>query len=429
MPIKTLNAVGRLTHGRWALVGIAAVLAIGLGAVMVGVLHTGEERKTEPIPIGVIYSLTGNMAVSEAPLIQAVTLAVEEINSAGGLLGRPVELMTVDGRSDPQHTAAEAERLIVDGQIAALFACWTSACRQAVKPVVERHHHLLFYALQYEGLEQSPHIIYGGHAPNQQIIPGTRWALERWGHRVYLIGSDYIFPRTAHFIIRDLVRAEAAEVVGERYVPLGHDRMEAVIEDLERLRPDFIINTVNGISNLYLLDALHAAGFSDLPLLSFSVSESDLTAMEAVHHPRHYAVWGYFQSLDTPLNREFVERFQRRFGADRPISSPMESAYTNVHLWAQAVAAAGSAQPARVNHSLMLQSRRAPSGIVTIDPATRHQWRTFYIGQAQEDGQFEIVAAMEQPIRPAPFPSYRSVATWQRIAQEIAYELQQGSTP
>ncbi len=151
-----------------------------------------------PIKIGVLHSLTGTMAVSEKPLVDAVRLAVEEINDQGGLLGKPVEMVVADGKSDPQAFAAEAERLIEQEQVSVLFGCWTSACRKAVKSVVEKHRHLLFYPVQYEGMEQSANIIYTGAAPNQQIVPGARWAMQTFGQRVYLVGSEYVFPRTAN---------------------------------------------------------------------------------------------------------------------------------------------------------------------------------------------------------------------------------------
>ena len=150
-----------------------------------------------------------------------MTLAVEKINAGGGLLDRPVEIVLADGRSDPEVFAREAERLIVEEKISALFACWTSACRKAVKKVVERHDHLLVYPVQYEGLEQSPNILYTGSAPNQQIVPGAYWAMQRFGRQVFLVGSDYVFPRVANRIVRDLVEASGGKVLGERYLPLG----------------------------------------------------------------------------------------------------------------------------------------------------------------------------------------------------------------
>jgi urea transport system substrate-binding protein len=179
------------------LIGILAVAAFMVGQYYLVV--------ATPIKIGILHSLTGTMAVSEKPLVDAALMAAEEINVRGGLLGQSVEAVVADGKSDPKVFASEAERLIEKEHVSALFGCWTSACRKAVKPVVEKYRHLLFYPVQYEGLEQSANILYTGAAPNQQIVPGTRWATQQFGQRVYLVGADYVFPRTANIIISDLI--------------------------------------------------------------------------------------------------------------------------------------------------------------------------------------------------------------------------------
>ena len=232
--------------------GVAIVIVL---IALAGVLTTQRSASPPPLRIGVLHSLTGTMAASERPLVDAARLAVEEINAAGGLLGRPVEILVADSRSDPAAAAAEAERLIVAEGVSALFACWTSACRKALLPVVERHRHLMFFPLQYEGLEQSPNIFYTGLAPNQQILPGTRWALDHLGRKIYLLGSDYIFPRTANRIIRDLAQAGGGELLAERYRPLGDASFDEIVAELQDLKPDVVLNTLNGDSNLHFFRA------------------------------------------------------------------------------------------------------------------------------------------------------------------------------
>lgn len=162
---------------------VRILLPLGIITSLVALYFTLPTRK-EPIRLGVVYALSGVMAESERGLIDAVRLAVEEINAGGGLLDRPLEMLVADSRSDWAVAAREAERLIRQERVSALFACWTSACRKALLPLVEEYQHLMFYVLQYEGLEQSPHIIYLGAAPNQQIIPGALWAMDRFGRRV-----------------------------------------------------------------------------------------------------------------------------------------------------------------------------------------------------------------------------------------------------
>jgi urea transport system substrate-binding protein len=403
---------------------ILASLAILLLALAALLFWRQQAGPVSPIRIGVLHSLSGPMASSERPLVDAVRLAVEEINAAGGLLGRPVEIVLADGASDWPRFAAEAERLISQERVSALFACWTSACRKAVKPVVEKHRHLMFYPVQYEGLESSPNILYTGAAPNQQIIPATRWALEHLGKRVYLLGSDYIFPHAANRMVRDLVEAGGGMVVGERYLPLGDSDIRQVLAEIHRLRPQVVFNTVNGASNAHLFRALADAGLTELPIMSFSVAEHELTSSEATRLKAHYAAWGYFQSLDSIENRRFVAAFKTRFGADRVTSDPMEAAYIGVRLWARAVIDAGNEAPAAVNHSILRQSLQAPSGIVTVDAASRHLWRMARIGQMQFDGQFRQVWATSQPLRPTPYPFYRSQHEWREIIKRLETESQ-----
>ena len=381
------------------------------------VLFIRHRPAPAPIRIGVVHSLSGTMSASERPLVDAVQMAVAELNADGGVLGRPVEVELADSRSDADQAAREAERLISEKHVSALFACWTSACRAAVRPVVERHRHLMVYPVQYEGMEQSPNILYTGLAPNQQIVPGTHWMLERYGKRVFLVGSDYRFPRTANLIIRDLVEARGGEVTGEHYLPLGSHDFEAVIAELRAARPVAVLNTLNGDSNAAFFAALVAAGLVDQPVMSFSVAEPEMRAWGGGRLTRHYAVWSYFQSVDTPQNRRFVAAWRARFGADRPTSDPVEAAYVGVKLWAQAVRDAGSDDPVRVNAALLHQSVGGPSSIEAVDAATRHLWKRMRVGRALPDGQFEQVFASDYPLRPAPWPAYRSREAWQHMLE------------
>ena len=393
------------------------LLLVAIGLVMAW----WRPAPVEPIRIGAVHALSGIMAESEQGLVDALHFAVEELNAAGGVLGRPVELLVADSASDWDRAAAEAERLIVDEQVSALFGCWTSACRKAVKPVVEAHQHLLFYPVQYEGLEASPNIVYTGAAPNQQIIPGVRWAVDQFGPRVFLIGSDYVFPRTANWLISDLLTATGGTVVAERYRPLEWQDFTGVADEIRALAPDVVINTINGASNSDFFAALAAAGLGDVPVVSFSVSEPELRAMPAdVHHPQHYAVWGYFNSLDTPGNRAFVAAFRARFGATRVTSDPLEASYNGVHLWATAVVASGRAEPEHVNRNVGRVSVAGPSGVVAVDAATRHVWRRVYVGHALPSGQFAATELSEQPVRPMPFPPYRTRENWLSVAAQVA---------
>jgi len=377
-------------------------------------LYRHYDHAKPGIKIGVLHSLTGTMASSETPLVDAVRLAVEEANRSGGINGRQIEMIVADCRSDAAYCAQQAEKLITQDGVQALFGCWTSACRKAVKPVVEKHHHLLFYPLQYEGLEQSPDIIYTGAAPNQQIIPMALWALQQQGKRFYLIGSDYIFPRTANMMVKDVLLAQGGQLLGERYVPLGASDMTAIVKKIVAQQPDFVLNTLNGDSNLHFFRALRAAGIDaeKVPVFSTSVAEVELATMGGDLMTGHYATWNYFQSLDNAENKAFVARFKQRFGKDRVLDDPMEASYIGVKLWVNAARSQESTDLALIKTTLAQQTLLAPEGIVAVDYDTRHLWKKVYIGKARADGQFEIVWQSAQPVHPAPFPFYRSHSEW-----------------
>lgn len=387
---------------------MVAVLLAGL------LLYTHYERAKPPVKIGILHSLSGAMAVSEAPLVDAIRLAVEETNQGGGLDGRQIEIIIADCRSDDAYCAEQADKLIVQDKVQALFGCWTSSCRKAVRTVVEKRRHLLFYPLQYEGIEQSHHIVYTGAVPNQQIIPMALWALQNRGKRFHLIGSDHLYPRTANRMVKDILLAQGGQLTGERYVPSGTSDMAAVVREIAAQRPDFILNTLAGESNLHFFRALHEARIDaeKIPVFSTGIAEAELAAIGADLLAGHYAAWNYFQSVDSDENKIFVARFRQRFGQERIINDPMEASYIGVMLWADSVRDAGTADLTPVKNILAQQSMAAPEGIVAVDFNTGHLWKTVRIGKARPDGQFDTVWQSESAVRPAPFPFYRSRQEW-----------------
>ena len=378
--------------------------------LLTGVLIACDHESNTPIKVGVLHSLTGTMAFSERGLVDAATLAIEQINAAGGLLGRPLQPVVVDGASNWGRFALEAERLINNIKVPVIFGCWTSACRKAVKPVVEEYNHLLFYPVQYEGLEQSPNIIYTGASPNQQIIPSVHWALENIGKRVLLVGSDYIFPRTANMMIKDLLKVNQIKPLGEYYLPLGTTDVTTVINEINRLKPDLILNTINGDTNIAFFKGLQK--LDKTVVLSYSIAEPEVQHIGKELMTGHYAAWNYFQSIESAENKKFVNAFRQRFGQDRLISDPMEATYIGILLWAQAVTIANTVDPNAVRIKLNRQSLAAPGGIVVIDSSSQHLWKTVRIGRINTEGQFDIVWSSENPVRPYPFPSYHSKGDW-----------------
>jgi urea transport system substrate-binding protein len=392
------------------------LLSALLLAAVIYLFHRWQVESMPPIKVGVLHSMTGTMAISEKPVVDAVLMAIQQINDSGGLLGgRKVEAILADGKSDWPTFAEESRRLMTKDKVCAVFGCWTSASRKTVRPIFEELGGLLFYPVQYEGLEQSPNIIYLGAAPNQQIIPAVKWAFDNLGsRRFYLVGSDYVFPRAANAVISDQVKALGAQVVGEDYIPLGKTDVQAIVARIAATKPDVILNTINGDTNVAFFRALREAGITtkQIPTISFSIGESELPSMNPANCVGDYAVWNYFQTLDGPRNSDFVTAFRKRYGQDRVVSDPMEAAYCAVKLWAQAVEDAGTENTDAVRKTILDQSMAAPEGVILIDPETQHAWRPVRVGKIRADGQFDIVWDSHRPVRPQPFPLSRTRADW-----------------
>lgn len=407
---------------------IAKSLFFILTAVTAAVFIYYATLREEPIKVGILHSLSGTMKISEKALVDAWLLAIEEINAGGGLLGRTVVPVIADGASDEEVFAREAKRLIHTEKVDVIFGCWTSASRKSVKSVVEASENILVYPVQYEGLESSANIIYLGAVPNQQIVPAVYWAMKQLGPRMYLVGSDYIFPKAANEIIRHHLQLLEGEAVAETYVPLGATDFERIASEIKAFSPDVIVNTLNGESNIHFFKALHKAGVTPdkIPSISFSIGENELQDLRLKGGDElfeamagHYASWNYFQTIPSQRNRAFVQTFKKRFGKARVVSNPMIDAYTGVHLWAQAVKDANSPRPKEVLKAIKKQSIAALDGAVYVDPQNNHIWKTVRIAKVRSDGQFDVVWSSQHPVRPIPYPLYRDVTEWEGYLQGL----------
>lgn len=409
------------TTAPWVRVTCMLLIAttIVIAAIIALVMSSSSDLETQnkPVKIGILHSLSGTMAISERSVVDAALLAVDEINAGGGVIGRQILPVVVDGQSDWITFQQEAERLITEEDVSVIFGCWTSACRKMVKPVIERRDHLLFYPIQYEGLEESPNIVYTGAAPNQQIIPAVKWFLDNRGKRFFLVGSDYVFPWAANAIIKDYLGYLGGETVGEEYILLGSKEVDDVISEIVAAKPDVIFNTINGDTNLAFFQGLASSGIDsyEIPTVSFSIAEEELRSLDSELMAGNYAVWNYFQSLDTPDNHRFVESFKRKYGEDRVVDDAIRAGYLGLYLWAAAVESAGTDDVSKVKESLRGQQFDAPGETVYVDSENLHTWKSPIIGQIKADGQFGIVWKSETIIHPVPYPVSRTRSQWNRF--------------
>ena len=364
-------------------------------------------HKEDTIKIGLLHSLTGTMAISEIPLRDAEIVAIEETNERGGVLGRKLEYIEEDGESSPQVFAAKMQKLLNEDKVAAVFGCWTSASRIAVKPILEKQYGLLWYPLQYEGMEASPNIMYVGASPNQQIVPAVDYCLEHIGKRLFFIGSDYIFPRTAKKIIDAQLVPYDLETVGEVFVPMGHSDFVDIIEQIKEAKPDVVLNTLNGDSNLAFFQQLSNSGITadDIPVMSFSICEQEVQEIGADILEGHLTAWNYYQTIVNNKNTEFVNKYKEMFGQNRVSGDPIASAHTAIHLWAQACEKAGSFDVEAVRIAAKGLSYDSPLGLVTIDGSNQHLYKPVLIGKINSEGLIDEIWQTPEPVKPDPYLS------------------------
>jgi urea transport system substrate-binding protein len=404
-PGPVLTRRNALSAGAAATLAAARALA---PAVFAG-CSTGIPPRQPTVTVGLLHSQTGPLAISATSLRDIELHAFERINAAGGILGREVIARAPDPRSRPDLFVKRARALLDEG-VAAIFGCWTSSSRKAVLPLVEAAEKLLFYSVQYEGNESSKYCVYGGMVPNQQILPALDWLRGSSGglrKKIFLVGSDYVYPRTANFIARKYLGGKNLAVVGERYRPLGDRDFADVVEEIRASGADCVLNTVNGNSNLGLFAALAAAKIDPLklPVISTSIAEDELRSLSPAQVKGHFAVSCYFQSLDTPANRAWVQGFRDEFGFDRVTGDPMEPDWCLVHLWKLAVEKAGSFETEAVRQAFRDGLEFAgPGGTVRLDPKTQHTTKYCRIGLIRGDRQFDIVHSSETPLEPDPYP-------------------------
>ena len=401
---------------RRLLQAMGAMSVVGLpGIAMAQQFPTAKVNTTKlavtdtEVVVGQLHSSSGTMAISETGSIQAEQLAIDQINAMGGILGRKIRVIKEDGASDWPTFAEKSKKLLVNAHVAAVFGCWTSASRKAVLPIFEKENGLLYYPTFYEGLEQSKNVIYTGQEAPQQIIYGLDWgAKEKKAKTFFLVGSDYIWPRTSMKIARKHIEsvAKLGKVVGEEYYPLGNTNFNSLINKIKVAKPDCIFAAVVGGSNVAFYKQLKAAGITGDKqfLLTLSVTEDEMTGVGGENFAGFYSSMKYFQTLDNENNKKFVEAFKAKYGKDAVIGDVTQAGYLGPWLWKAAVEKAGSFDIDKVvAASPGIELKTAPEGYVKVHQ-NHHLWSKSRIAMGNKDGTFKVVAESPNLIEPDPFP-------------------------
>jgi urea transport system substrate-binding protein len=365
---------------------------------------TSAAASGETVKVGILHSQSGTMAISEQTVINSELMAIDEINAAGGVLGKQIEPIVEDGASDWPTFAEKAEKLLTVDDVAAVFGGWTSASRKAMLPVFEGNNGLLFYPVQYEGLEASPNIFYTGATTNQQIIPAMDYLKEQGLTKVFLVGSDYVFPRTANKIIKAYAAENGMQIVGEEYIPLGDSNVSTIVSKVLDAQPQVVFNSMNGDQNVAFFKELAAKGNTPdkIQTVSVSIAEEEVKGIGPSNIAGNLVSWNYYQTTDNPKNTEFVKNFKAKYGANSVTSDPMEAGYNAVYIWAAAAEKAGSFDVDKVKEAAKGLKLDTPEGLVTVSDWNQHVYKTNRIGKINAEGLIDEVWNSGTPIEPDP---------------------------
>lgn len=354
----------------------------------------------DTIKIGVLHSLSGTMAISETTLKDTVQMLVDEQNKKGGVLGKKIEAVVVDPASNWPLFAEKARELISKDKVSAIFGCWTSVSRKSVLPVVEELNGILFYPVQYEGEESSKNVFYTGAAPNQQAIPAVDYLLKQGVKRWALVGTDYVYPRTANKILEAYLKSKGFkdEDIMISYTPFGHSDWQSIVSDIKKFgtagKKTAVVSTINGDANVPFYKELSNQGVSakDIPVVAFSVGEEELSGIDTKPLVGHLAAWNYFESVDSDANDDFIEEWHKYTGDEKRVTNdPMEATYIGFNMWVKAVEKAGTTESNAVQDALIGVTVPNLSGSYATMMPNHHITKPVLIGEIQEDGQFQVV--------------------------------------
>ena len=377
-----------------------SLMALASAALVSGAM-AGAAQAQETIKVGVLHSLSGTMAISETTLKDVMLMLIEEQNKKGGLLGKKLEAVVVDPASNWPLFAEKARELISQNKVSAVFGCWTSVSRKSVLPVFKELNSVLFYPVQYEGEESERNVFYTGAAPNQQAIPAVDYlAKEEKVERWVLAGTDYVYPRTTNKILEAYLKSKGVkqEDIMINYTPFGHSDWQTIVADIKKFgsagKKTAVVSTINGDANVPFYKELGNQGVKaeDIPVVAFSVGEEELAGLDTAPLVGHLAAWNYFQSVDDPINAQFIKDWKTFIKNEKRVTNdPMEAHVIGFNMWVEAVKKAGTTDPDAVGEAIIGVSVPNLSGGTSSMMPNHHITKPVLIGEIQADGQFQTV--------------------------------------
>lgn len=367
----------------------------------------------EPINVGILFPTTGTLAGSGQPVANATLLAIDEINQAGGVRGRKIKPF-IYSSTNLQQNETFVNEMILDKKVAVIFGCWTSSCRKTIKSTIEKNNNLLIYPTQYEGIEESPNIIYLGSLPNQQLVPAVSWSIQRGARKFYIVGSDYIYPRVANEILAQEIRNQGGEVLNTQYLPLGSTDASKVVADIVEKNPQVIFNTINGDTNVAFFQELNTQtrNRSRPQVISTSMVETDINKIGKQNMIGDLFSWTYYMGLQNAPNQKFLQAYKSKYGNIDNLNEAAVNSYAGVYLWKQAAERLNNIAPTYVGSMMLRTSIGSPGGIIYIDPITHNAWRSIMLTQINKNAQYQTVWASSQPVQPIVYPEFKTRAEW-----------------
>ena len=375
-------------------------VALGLSMVAGGGMAAQAQ---DTIKVGILHSLSGTMAISETTLKDVMLMLIEEQNKKGGLLGKKLEPVVVDPASNWPLFAEKARELISQKKVSAVFGCWTSVSRKSVLPVFKELNSVLFYPVQYEGEESERNVFYTGAAPNQQAILAVDYLMSEDGGSVkrwVLAGTDYVYPRTTNKILAAYLKAKGVkdEDIMINYTPFGHSDWQTIVSDIKKFgsagKKTAVVSTINGDANVPFYKELANQGIeaTEIPVVAFSVGEEELAGIDTSNLVGHLAAWNYFQSVESPINAEFIKKWKAfTKNPKRVTNDPMEAHFIGFNMWVKAVEKAGTTDPDKVIDAIIgVEVPNLTGGMSKMLP-NHHITKPVLIGEILETGQFDVV--------------------------------------